>query len=138
MAACCRRRQVRLCAARHVKKHNFYQLPVTVKQVKTIANGAGVAALVDVFSDSTHQKQIYSYLNVVTAFYDPLDSRLQPNWSTFLLGFFSINLKKAEVIASGHAQSDAVPAPGSLEFFAFGVPLQQAVSKSTPCTPEND
>lgn len=123
---------------RLVKADNFYQLPVTVKQVKTIANGAGVAALVDVFSDAAHQKLVYPNLTVVTAFDDPLASRLQPNWSSFLLGFFSINLRKAEVIASGHGQSDAVPAPGALEFFAFGVPLQQAVSKSTPCTPEND
>jgi hypothetical protein len=57
---------------RLVKADNFYQLPVTVKQVKTIANGAGVAALVDVFSDSAHQKLAYPNLTVVTAFDDPL------------------------------------------------------------------
>jgi hypothetical protein len=117
---------------------NFYQLPVTVKQVQTVANGVGVAALVDVFSDAAHQTLVYQNLTVVTAADDPLSTRLQPNWSTFLLGFFSINLRKAEVISSGHGQSDAVPAPGAVEFFAFGVPLQKAVSKSQPCTAEND
>ncbi len=123
---------------RLAKEDNFYQLPVIVKQVKTIANGIGVAALVDVFSDAAHQNLVYSNLTVVTASHDPLSSHLQPNWSTFLLGFFSINLRKAEMIASGHGQSDAVPAPEALEFFAFGVPLETAVSKSTPCTPETD
>jgi hypothetical protein len=117
---------------------NFYQLPVKVKQVRTIANGVGVAALVDVFSDGAHQNLMYQDLTVVTAANDPLSTRLTQNSSTFLLGFFSVNLKKAEAIASGHGRSDAVAAPGALEFFAFGVPLQKAVSKSTPCTPEGD
>jgi hypothetical protein len=128
----------RFVYVRLLRADNFYQLPVTIKQVKMIDNGAAVAALVDVFSDTAHQNVVYPNLTVVTASNDPLSARLQPNWSTFLLGFFSINLRKAAVIASGHGQSDAVPAPGALEFFAFGVPLQQAVSKSTPCTPEND
>jgi len=123
---------------RLMKADNFYQLPVTVKKVRTVANGAGVMAIVDVFSDTAHKNLVYQDLTVVTAFNDPLAARLQPNWSTFLLGFFSINLRKAEVIASGHQQSDPVPGSGALEFFAFGVPLQKAVSKSTPCTTEND
>jgi hypothetical protein len=128
----------RFIYVRLLKADNFYQLPVTVKQVQPVANGAAVAALVDVFSDTPHQKLVYQNLTVVTAANDPLSAHLQPNWSTFLLGFFSINLKKAEVIASGHGRSDAVAAQGALEFFAFGVPLQRAVSKSQPCTPEND
>jgi len=55
------------------------------------------------------------------------------------LGFFSVNLHKAMEAASGHSgTANAVAAPGALEFFAFGVPLQHAVSKSTPCTEEDD
>jgi hypothetical protein len=123
---------------RLMKADNFYQLPVTVKEIRTFGNGAGVAALVDVFSDSPHQHLVYSNLTVVTAANGPLAPRLQPGWSTFLLGFFSVNLKKAEAVASGHARSNAVPAARALEFFAFGVPQQKAVSSSSPCTEEDD
>jgi hypothetical protein len=128
----------RFVYVRLLKADNFYQLPVIVKQVKPIANGTGVAALVDVFSDAAHQNPVYQSLTVITAANDQLSSQLRPNWSTFLLGFFSVNLKKAEVIAAGHGRSAPVSAQGALEFFAFGVPLQKAVSKSQPCVPEND
>jgi hypothetical protein len=123
---------------RLMRADNFYQLPVTVKQIRTFGNGAGVAALVDVFADSPHQHLVYSNLTVVTAANDPLASRLQAGWSTFLLGFFSVNLKRAEAIASGHTRPNAVPVGAALEFFAFGVPLQKAVSSSQPCTEEDD
>ena len=123
----------------HLRKaDNFYQMPVFVKRVGAIGNGKGVEALVDVFSDSAHQNLVYPNLTVITAANDPLSSRLQPNRPTFLLGFFSVNLKKAAGIASGHARTNAVQAPGALEFFAFGVPLQKAVSSSHPCVEEDD
>jgi hypothetical protein len=128
----------RFVYVRLLKADNFYQMPVTVKQVRKFENGAGVAALVDVFSDSAHQNLVYQDLTVVTAGNDGLSSRLQANWSTFLLGFFSVNLKKAEQIASGHGRANPVQAPGALEFFAFGVPLQKAVSSSQPCVVEDD
>lgn len=123
------------------KADNFYQLPVTVKQTQTIANGAGVAALVDMYSDTAHQNLVYQNLDVVTAANSRIATQLQSNgnWQTYLLGFFSVNLRKAMEIASGHTGlANAVAAPGALEFFAFGVPLQKAVSKSTPCTEEDD
>lgn len=126
---------------RMAKADNFYQLPVTVKRTRSTANGAGVAALVDVYSDTAHQNLVYQDLTVVTAANSRIASRLQstPNWQTYLLGFFSVNLRKAMEIASGHSgTANAVAAPGALEFFAFGVPLQKAVSKSTPCTEEDD
>jgi hypothetical protein len=121
------------------KAENFYQLPVRVKQVRGFGEGAGVAALVDVYSDTAHQNRVYQNLTVVSAADSPTAKQLKPGWSTYLLGFFSINLSKAMGIAVGHeGQSGAVPAPGALEFFAFGVPHQNAVSKSTPCTEEHD
>jgi hypothetical protein len=121
------------------KADNFYQLPVTIKQLHGFGNGAGVAALADVYSDTAHQNLVYENLTVVMAANSPIATRMKPAWSTYLLGFFSINLYKAMEIAAGHeGQSGAVPAPGAIEFFAFGVPLQKAVSKSTPCTEEDD
>jgi hypothetical protein len=121
------------------KAENFYQLPVTVKQTRPVANGAGVAALVDVYSDTAHQNLVYQDLTVITAGNSRIATQLHPDWQTYLLGFFSINLRKAMEIASGHSgTANAAAAPGALEFFAFGVPLQKAVSKSTPCTEEDD
>ena len=121
------------------KEDNFYQLPVTVKRTRTFANDAGVAALVDVFSDTAHQNLVYKDLTVITAANSRIATQLHPDWQTYLLGFFSINLRKAMEIAAGHSGSaNAVPAPGALEFFAFGVPLQPAVSASKPCTEEDD
>jgi hypothetical protein len=118
---------------------NFYQLPVTVKETRVIANGAGVAALVDVYSDTAHQNLVYQHLTVVTAANSRIATQLHSNWQTYLLGFFSVNLRKAMEIAAGHSgTANATAAPGALEFFAFGVPLQKAVSKSTPCTEEDD
>lgn len=122
-----------------VKADNFYQLPVVVKEGRTVGNGAAVAALVDVFSDTAHQNLVYTNLTVIAAVNSRIASQLRPNWSTYLLGFFSVNLRKAIEIAAGHQGiSAAVPAPGALEFFAFGVPLQKAVSSSSPCTTEDD
>jgi hypothetical protein len=124
---------------RLVRADNFYQLPVVVKQIKSVANGVGVAALVDVFSDTAHQNLVYQDLTVMTAANSPIASQLHTGWSTYLLGFFSINLRKAIEIAAGHqGPAAAVPAPAPLEFFAFGVPLQKAVSSSNPCTEEDD
>jgi hypothetical protein len=52
----------------------------------------------------------------------------------FLLGIFSVNLRKAENLAEGHqGEDDAVFAPSALEFFAYGVPLGRAVSSSSDC-----
>ncbi len=123
------------------KADNFYQLPVTVKEIHNLANGAGVAARVDVFSDTAHQNLVYQDLTVITAANSRIATQLQSNsnWQTYLLGFFSVNLSKAMKFASGHSgTANAISAPGALEFFAFGVPLQHAVSASTPCTEEDD
>lgn len=122
-----------------IRADNFYQLPVVIKQIRPVANGKGIAALVDVFSDTGHQHLVYSNLTVVTATNSRIASVLRPNWATYLLGFFSVNLKRTIEIAAGHnGLAGAVSAPGALEFFAFGVPAQHAVSASSPCTEEDD
>jgi len=47
----------------------------------------------------------------------------------YLLGFFSVNLAKAANFAHSHSgQAAAISAPGSLEFFAFGLPTGRAVT----------
>lgn len=118
---------------------NFYQLPVLVKEIRSVASNNGVAALVDVYSDTAHHNLVYQNLTVIGAANSRIGSQLHANWSTYLLGFFSINLKQAMLIAAGHdGPSEAIEAPGALEFFAFGVPLQNAVSKSEPCVEEDD
>jgi hypothetical protein len=121
------------------QEDNFYQLPVIVKQTKIIANNAGVAALVDVYADTAHQHLVYQNLEVIAAANSHIASQLHADWSTYLLGFFSVNLAKAMAIASGHqGRANAAQATGALEFFAFGVPLQSAVSQSHPCEEEDD
>jgi hypothetical protein len=119
------------------KADNFYQLPVAVKETKPLAGGQ--ATLVDVYSDVAHQNRIYQDLTVISAQGSRIASRLQPGQSTYLLGFFSVNLAKAMYAARGHrGKAEAVPAPFALEFFAFGVPLQSAVASSNPCVEEQD
>jgi hypothetical protein len=47
----------------------------------------------------------------------------------FLLGFFSINLKKAVQEAQGtNSESNAVSVKHAVEFFVFGIATQGAVS----------
>lgn len=121
------------------QEDNFYQLPVIVKQTKPIANNAGIAALVDVYADTAHQHLVYQNLEVITAANSRIATQLHADWSTYLLGFFSINLAKAMALASGHqGRASATSGMGALEFFAFGVPLQNAVSQSHPCQEEDD
>ncbi|HEV2961120.1 MAG TPA: hypothetical protein VG649_04785 [Candidatus Angelobacter sp.] len=115
------------------KAENFYQLPVTVNDVKEVTGG--VEATVDVFSDSAHQSQVLSGLSVVANQGSRIADRLQSQDDIqFLLGIFSVNLRKAAALASGHQGRDAaVFAPSALEFFAYGVPLGNAVT-SSKCT----
>ena len=102
-----------------LKADNFYQMPVTVKQVRTFENGTGVAALVDVFSDSAHQNLVYQNLTVVTAGNDGLSSRLQPNWSTFLLGFFSVNLEESRGDRIRSRKSESSTSTGRTRILCF-------------------
>jgi hypothetical protein len=108
------------------KADNFYQLPVTVKEGSEISGGRQL--LVDVFSSGTHAHLIHSDLAVIVAEGSPI-ADLEPEQDTFLLGLFSINLRKAMSAASGHRGIDhAVFAPNAIEFFAFGFPQGRAVT----------
>ncbi|HEV2493227.1 MAG TPA: hypothetical protein VG204_09170 [Terriglobia bacterium] len=119
-----------------VKADNFYQLPVTVKQIRPIPGGA--EALVDVFSDTAHQNLTFQGLTVVMPAGSRIASQLTANQATYLLGFLSVNLKKALLLAQGHeGRNGAVSGRSALEFFAFGVPLNKAVANSN-CQEEND
>jgi hypothetical protein len=112
---------------------NFYQLPVTLSDAHQVTGG--VEAVADVFSDAAHQNLVLSGLRVVANDGSRLADRLTAGDDLpFLLGIFSINLRKAMALAAGHSGSDqAVFAPSALEFFAYGVPLGNAVASSTGC-----
>lgn len=108
------------------KDQNFYQLPVKVKAKRSVSGGHEWT--LDVFSDRAISKLVYSGLTAVTAEGSPIDDALTVGQKAFLLGFFSVNLKKA-IDASGGAGSEdeAVPVKDALEFFVFGVAANSAV-----------
>jgi hypothetical protein len=116
-----------------VKAQNFYQLPVKVNEVHNISGG--VEATVDVFSDRARSNLVLSGLHVIANEGSDIAGRLNSgNNIHFLLGIFSVNLRKAENLAEGHqGEDDAVFAPSALEFFAYGVPPGRAVSSSSDC-----
>ncbi|HEV2806312.1 MAG TPA: hypothetical protein VGW57_15420 [Chthoniobacterales bacterium] len=115
------------------KAENFYQLPVTVNDQHDVAGA--VEATVDVFSDKAHSNQVLSSLHVIANNGSDIAGRLRSgNNIQFLLGVFSVNLRKAEDLAKGHqGQDSAVFAPSALEFFAYGIPPGSAVSSSSEC-----
>jgi len=113
-----------------LKADNFYQLPIIPRQITQIPRG--VVAIVDVFSDEGHQNLIFRNLRLVTAQSSRASQQLQVGSPTFMLGFFSVNLATAMRAAAGHqGPQNAVFAPGALEFFAFGRPLEHAVASSS-------
>ncbi len=115
------------------KAENFYQLPVTVNDRHDVSGG--VEATVDVFSDTGHHNQVLSGLHVIANTGSDIAGQLNSADNIrFLLGIFSVNLRKAEDLARGHrGQDNAVFAPSALEFFAYGVPLGRAVASSSGC-----
>jgi hypothetical protein len=84
------------------KQSNFYQLPVRITFIKAVSSGH--EAIVDVFSSTNFNNQIYSGLRIVTATGSPIGSVLTVGQQNSLLGFFSVNLKKA-LGAAGNADS---------------------------------
>jgi hypothetical protein len=59
----------------------------------------------------------------------PINSSLSVGQKKFLLGFFSVNLKKAlEESQSASSENNAVNVKRAVEFFIFGVATQGAVS----------
>jgi hypothetical protein len=72
---------------------NSFQLPVIVRRVRGISGGHEVT--VDVYSDQAFRHNVYQGLRCITAGGSPVDGTLRANQRIFLLGIFSINLKKA-------------------------------------------
>lgn len=107
-----------------MKFSNFFQLPIRVKSIKSVTRGHEVK--VDVFSSPTNK--VYSGLTVITATGTPIDGNLSVGQQMFLLGIFSVNLKKALDGSDGAtSEDDAVAVPVAVEFFAFGRALNPAV-----------
>jgi hypothetical protein len=115
------------------KAENFYQLPVTVHDIHDVTGA--IEATVDVFSDQGHNNRVLSSLHVIANNGSDIAGKLNSGETIqFLLGIFSVNLRKAEDLAKGHqGQDNAVFAPAALEFFAYGVPPGRAVSSSSGC-----
>jgi hypothetical protein len=108
------------------KDQNFYQLPVEVKAKKSVSGGHEWT--LDVFTDKAISKLFYSGLTAVTADGSPIDDSLKIGQKSFLLGFFSVNLKKALDASEGAgSEAKAVPVKEALEFFVFGVARNSAV-----------
>ena len=109
---------------------NFHQLPVQINQVRSVTGGHEM--LVNVFSDQKFSRLVHENLRVVTASGSPIDDDLagaSTGDQIFLLGFFSVNLQKVvQLSQNAHSEADAVSAPDALEFFAFGLATQSAVS----------
>jgi len=113
-----------------LRADNFYQLPVSIKSIKPVSQG--VEATVDVLTDLGETEAIYQNLSVIAATGSEIATQLAPGQTVYLLGFFSINLRKAVTSATGHqGPSEAVFAPETLEFFTFGFPKQPAISSCT-------
>jgi hypothetical protein len=107
-------------------------LPVIVKSVTPIKTA--VEAIVDVYSDSPRARLLYPNLRVIAVDGTRIASQLAPGQKTYLLGIFSVNLRKAMIAATGHeGPGGAVFAPDALEFFTFGVPVKPPVSSSSDC-----
>lgn len=113
------------------KGDNFYQLPVKVKSLQ--ATTAGHEATVDVFSSPTLANLVYADLRCLTVKGSPIDdaaaSMLQEGKKLTLLGFFSVNLARAEQASStAISKSSAVAVPNAVEFFVFGKATKSAVA----------
>lgn len=109
------------------KSGNFFQLPVRVRDVKSVSGGHEVK--VDVYSDQAMTNKVYSGLTTITATGTPIDGNLSVGQKAFLLGFFSVNLKKAlEESEGATSQNEAVHVKGALEFFVFGRAVNSAVA----------
>ena len=110
------------------KQSNFYQLPIEVTHIKSVTGGHEIT--VNVFSSVNFNNQIYTGLQVITAAGSPIDTNLSVGDQKSLLGFFSVNLRKA-LSAAGDADSpaNAHAVKEAVEFFAFGISQNGPVNK---------
>jgi hypothetical protein len=105
---------------------NFFQLPVVVRGKEAVTGGHEVT--LDVYSDAKHKNLVYKGLTGITAAGSPIDDTITAGQKTFLLGIFSVNLKKAlEGVGGADSKAEAVAVKDALEFFVFGVAVNSAV-----------
>jgi len=105
---------------------NFFQLPVRIKSIASVSGGHEVK--VDVFSNQAMTTKVFSNLTTITVTGSPIDGTLSVGQKVFLLGFFSVNLKKALDASEGATTEDnAVAVPEAVEFFVFGRAVNPAV-----------
>src|SRR5207249_810001 len=108
-----------------------FQLPVIVRSASAITGGHEVLA--DVYSDKARTNKLFENLRCITIDGSPIDGALQADQKIFLLGFFSVNLKRGLDGSSGAISAqDAVAVPDALEFLVFGKATRPAV-KSSDC-----
>jgi hypothetical protein len=109
-----------------MKFSNFFQLPSKIKSITSVDGGHEVK--IDVFSNQAMTTLRYSGMTAITASGTPIDGTLTVGQKVFLLGFFSVNLKKA-LSGAGDAGSeeDAVAVRDAVEFFVFGIAVNPAV-----------
>jgi hypothetical protein len=104
---------------------NFFQIAAKVTSVTSVNGGHEVK--VDVFSNPT--TRIYSGLTTITATGTPTDGTLSVGQKITLLGFFSVNLKKALDGSSGaSSEANAVHVKDAVEFFVFGRAVNPSVN----------
>ena len=109
-----------------MKAENFYQLPVKIKRIKAVTGGHELT--MDVFSSNTFATLLYKDLAGITVTGSPTDKKFKVGDKTFILGFFSVNLRKALNISSGAGSAaEARSAREAVEFFVFGPALRFAV-----------
>jgi hypothetical protein len=114
---------------------NFYQLPVKIKKITTVTGGREFT--MDVFTSNTFATLLFKDLAGITVDGSPTQTKLKVGDKTFLLGFFSVNLKKALAAASGAtSQTSAKPAQSALEFFIFGPAMLAAVKTCSKKEPD--
>lgn len=81
------------------------------------------------FSDKARTHLRYSGLTAITASGTPIDGTLNVDDEVFLLGFFSVNLKKAlDGAGDASSEDDAVAVKDAVEFFVFGLAVNPAVT----------
>jgi hypothetical protein len=110
-----------------LKFSNFFQLPAKIKSITSVSGGHEVK--VDVFSDSAMTNKVYTDLTTITVTGTSIDGALSVGQKAFLLGFFSVNLKKALDASEGAtSNASAVAVPEAVEFFVFGRAINPAVT----------
>lgn len=108
---------------------NFLQFPAIIKTI-TSATG-GHEGTMDIYTNTDYQTLLRENVRFVTVTGSALDTKLAPEQRLSLLGFFSINLRRAlDRATSAHSENAAVSVPDALEFFVFGKPLNAAVKDS--------